>query len=826
MKSLSAILSLLSFYASAQIDAGDDVYKCDTSTVTLSAYIPDNLMIGSNYTIEDIPIDMDEVNSGTSLSNLSDDLYTQIIDIGFDFIFYCNSFDQLIISTNNYLSFNIGDANSYSPWNTFSIPSGNPSSLINNCILGPWMDLDPNNGGTIKYDIFGQAPFRRFVVSFEDFGYFSFSCSSLAYNGQIKLYESTNVIEIHIQNQPICSSWNNGESVLGVINEDESEYLIYPGWNNTQMTVNNEAFRFIPSGSILPTWSDNTGSIIGTGTSVNVSPTQTTKYTVTVSDCEDAYLDSVTVYVSPPIDIQATIDDNICPDEIFGSIEIITSGGTNPLAYEWSCGTNNFSSNAKNIANLEPGTYLLAITDSLGCETNSAPYIISTTPDPFLVVDSITDVNCHGFSNGMIETNVSGATPNYNYSWSGNTPFSGDGTNTISNLNKGYYTLILTDNNGCKDTSTYFVNENSPINLEINISNYNGFEVSCSGSNNGWLSIIPSGGVPPYTYSAPYLENPQMSSTDFSTSNLNAGVYEIKIKDSINCAFIKNIEINEPEKLEVKITNYSDETCTYNNDGFIEIEVTGGPDDPVYSQNYLSYDYLWVRQNESYSAQKNIYGLESDDYSVVVTDENGCTASITQKINQPYFTIADYRVLNDTVTVNHPIMNIFDNSEGNIMEWYWELDNGFISYDQDILNLDLSTELDSNGVKYFNLKLVVVDYNSCTDSTFGTLAIKDEHTLYVPNGFTPDGDDINDEFRIFHHGIKDGTFGVKIYDRWGSIIYESDNPNFGWDGTNMFTKKNLTSGAYTYLLKYKDFESKIYDQTNCENCKGTITLIR
>jgi len=138
---------------------------------------------------------MDEVNSGTSLSNLSDNLYTQIIDIGFDFIFYCNSFDQLIISTNNYLSFNIGDANSYSPWNTFSIPSGNPSSLINNCILGPWMDLDPNNGGTIKYDVFGQAPFRRFVVSFEDFGYFSFSCSSLAYNGQIKLYESTNVID-------------------------------------------------------------------------------------------------------------------------------------------------------------------------------------------------------------------------------------------------------------------------------------------------------------------------------------------------------------------------------------------------------------------------------------------------------------------------------------------------------------------------------------------------------------------------------------------------------------------------------------------------------
>jgi len=58
----------------------------------------------------------------------------------------------------------------------------------------------------------------------------------MQFNGQIKLFESTNNIEIHIQDQPLCDSWNNGESVLVIINEDETQYIIENGWNNTTIT--------------------------------------------------------------------------------------------------------------------------------------------------------------------------------------------------------------------------------------------------------------------------------------------------------------------------------------------------------------------------------------------------------------------------------------------------------------------------------------------------------------------------------------------------------------------------------------------------------------
>ena len=110
MRYLIIIFTLILFFTDdihAQIDAGTDVIICDIENVDLSANYTPNSIGTNDYTIESIPLNMDPSNSGTNLNGLGDDIYSGVIDIGFDFCFYGNIFDQLLISTNNYLTFDI-----------------------------------------------------------------------------------------------------------------------------------------------------------------------------------------------------------------------------------------------------------------------------------------------------------------------------------------------------------------------------------------------------------------------------------------------------------------------------------------------------------------------------------------------------------------------------------------------------------------------------------------------------------------------------------------------------------------------------------------------
>ena len=84
----------------------------------------------------------------------------------------------------------------------------------------------------------------------------------------------------------------------------------------------------------------------------------------------------------------------------------------------------------------------------------------------------------------------------------------------------------------------------------------------------------------------------------------------------------------------------------------------------------------------------------------------------------------------------------------------------------------------------------------------------------------------NDIFKVQHHALREDTYQIAIYDRFGSLVYTSQDPNSEWDGTNDFSGKKLTSGAYTYYISYQDWDGWKYDHTNCENCTGTVTLIR
>ncbi len=119
----------------------------------------------------------------------------------------------------------------------------------------------------------------------------------------------------------------------------------------------------------------------------------------------------------------------------------------------------------------------------------------------------------------------------------------------------------------------------------------------------------------------------------------------------------------------------------------------------------------------------------------------------------------------------------------------------------------------------FNIYRVVAvkNINNQITSVSNAVEVEKPYALYAPNVFSPDGDGINDFFRIIGQGLS--NFDVEVYDRWGQMVFKSMNMNDQWNGT--FNGKNMPTGTYVYKVKSSEFgtENEILKS-------GTISLIR
>ena len=103
------------------------------------------------------------------------------------------------------------------------------------------------------------------------------------------------------------------------------------------------------------------------------------------------------------------------------------------------------------------------------------------------------------------------------------------------------------------------------------------------------------------------------------------------------------------------------------------------------------------------------------------------------------------------------------------------------------------------------------------DSLTQTIEIVPVFTIYIPNAFTPNGDNLNDYFSA--KGAEIDEFEMKIFDRWGELIFETNNIGRGWDGTANHGSKMSENGVYVYKIAVRDFEHRYHDYT------GSVTLL-
>lgn len=214
----------------------------------------------SNYTVSQIPYQPLSYTGTTALNTtgipLVDDQVTGVIPIGFVFCFFGNQYTQCYIGSNGWLGFSPGQTIAFT---SQLVPNIGPF-VPRNCIMGPWHDLNPNIPNSIcsnnpsrdyiRYRTEGIAPYRRFVVSWVNIP--MYQCVGICGTQQIIIYESTNIIENHIERKVTCLGWAGGTATQAIHNSNGTIAVVVPGRNATVWNTTNNSWRWTPSGTTPP----------------------------------------------------------------------------------------------------------------------------------------------------------------------------------------------------------------------------------------------------------------------------------------------------------------------------------------------------------------------------------------------------------------------------------------------------------------------------------------------------------------------------------------------------------------------------------------------
>src|SRR6218665_10821 len=232
-------------------------------------------------------------NQGTPLNADSDDTFSNVIPLPFNFCFYGETYDKLVISTNGFITFDTKQAGLASNPN---ILANNPNDLLpKNSIFGVMQDLifSKTGEGEIYYIVVGTAPCRKFIVNF--YKARITGCTETS-TSQIVLSEFSNEIDVIVESKPLpCISAKFKESLIGIMDADGDDGLSPSGRNAVVWQSGNESWKFSPSGApIQPniTWKNSSGQVVGNTAAIIACPTKTEKYTVTLdySVCSKSFI--------------------------------------------------------------------------------------------------------------------------------------------------------------------------------------------------------------------------------------------------------------------------------------------------------------------------------------------------------------------------------------------------------------------------------------------------------------------------------------------------------------------------------------------------------
>lgn len=282
----------------------------------------------------------------------------------------------------------------------------------------------------------------------------------------------------------------------------------------------------------------------------------------------------------------------------------VSVAGAGTFTYDWSPG-NPAGDGTASVSGLAAGTYSCTVTSS--CGTTSTVNVTITQPSSALsATTSKVDVHCPGGHSGQARVFASGGTPPYTYLWS-----NGKTTWENSYLAAGEYSVTVKDAQNCIITKSVTVGQVPTMVLVQSQTN-----VTCYGGNNGSATVSVSGGTPGYTY-----QWMPSGGTGATATNLSAGTYNLTVTDASGCTYGVYYTINQPEQLVATVVQ-TNVACNGGNYGSALATAFGGT---------APYTYSWSNG----STIRSISQVTAGNYTVTVTDANGCSAQKNITITEP-----------------------------------------------------------------------------------------------------------------------------------------------------------------------------------------------
>jgi len=467
-----------------------------------------------------------------------------------------------------------------------------------------------------------------------------------------------------------------------------------------------------------------------------------------------------------------------------------TIGGGN-TSYSWSYGDGNSGVLAEHTyATINQYTVVLTAISDSGCvDTAIRQVSVYEVPVANFRADSV----CLGTTTAFIDQTNTGAFTVQTWNWK----FGDNGQSGVQNPSYTYANatsynvqLIVNTTNNCADTvvKSVVVNELPTINSILQ-------NESCFGAKDGAINITPVKGKSPFIYAW------QPNSASEDQLNISAGKYAVLYTDANGCVGNDTFVISSPGEIFIDPFS-SDVICNGEANGVIRIDAFGG---------VAPLSYLWSNG----ATNTFLQNLKSGNYSLTVRDANGCTKDTLFVINQPN-PLAVNILLPDTLELGESIaLNATTQTNGGNISYTWSPANGLSC-------TDCENPI-ASPFKNTVYTLVITDESGCKASSKVTVYVAGKHVLYVPNAFTPNGDNTNDKFNGYTKGYK--SFSLTIFNRWGEKVYvtnlagdNNDENKYGWDG--VYKGELQPPGVYVFSVEVEYLDGFKSRQ------KGSVTLIR